>query len=309
MQRHGLKIAKIRTSLLFSAVLGLAAMSFAADNTFERTLSVNGTVTLRVNTGSGYIHVFPSSDKQVHITGHVKAGNNWFGGDSSDAVSQIISNPPIEQAGNIIRIGSRQSEGFLRRVSIDYDIKTPVDTILTAQTGSGDVQLADIKSTVKVETGSGNIRADRLGSGSKLETGSGSIEANGLAGASILQTGSGEIRGQFSAPGDVIAGTGSGSVQLRNVQGGLKVETGSGSLDITGQPTSPWKLETGSGDITLGIGNARFTLDAATGSGSIKSDLPLQMQGSMDKHHVTGMVNGGGPTLKIETGSGDIRIH
>jgi DUF4097 and DUF4098 domain-containing protein YvlB len=93
------------------------------------------------------------------------------------------------------------------------------------------------------------------------------------------------------------------------VQGGLKVETGSGSLDITGQPTSAWKLETGSGNITLGLGNARFTLDAETGSGSIKSDLPLQMQGSMDKHHVTGMVNGGGPTLKVETGSGDIRIH
>jgi Putative adhesin len=309
MQSHGWSISKVRTSFLISFALGVAVTAFAADNSFERTLSVNGPVTLRVTTGSGYIHVFPSSDKQVHIVGHVKAPNSWFGGDASDTISQIVSNPPIEQAGNIIRVGSRQSEGFLRRVSIDYDIKTPGDTILTAQTGSGDVQIADISGTVKIETGSGNIRADRLGSGSKLETGSGTIQANGLAGASVLQTGSGEIHGQFSAPGDVTAGTGSGSVQLKNVQGGLKVETGSGSLDITGQPTSPWKLETGSGDITLGIGNARFTLDAETGSGSIKSDLPLTMQGSMDKHHVTGTVNGGGPTLKVETGSGDIRIH
>jgi hypothetical protein len=32
-------------------------------------------------------------------------------------------------------------------------------------------------------------------------------------------------------------------------------------------------------------------------------------QGASDKHHVTGKLNGGGPTVVIETGSGDIRIH
>jgi hypothetical protein len=32
-------------------------------------------------------------------------------------------------------------------------------------------------------------------------------------------------------------------------------------------------------------------------------------QGSSDRHHVTGKINGGGPTVRIETGSGDIRIH
>jgi len=85
---------------------------------------------------------------------------------------------------------------------------------------------------------------------------------------------------------------------------------GSGTLEISGQPTSPWKLETGSGDIALQVGSsARFTLDAQTGSGSIKTDLPLTMRGSLDKHHVNGTVNGGGPTIKAETGSGDIRIQ
>jgi hypothetical protein len=29
----------------------------------------------------------------------------------------------------------------------------------------------------------------------------------------------------------------------------------------------------------------------------------------MDKHHVNGTVNGGGPTIKAQTGSGDIRIQ
>ena len=72
---------------------------------FDRTLTVNGPVTLHVSTGSGYIHVSPGSDSQVHIVGHVKSSNSWWGGSSDDAVSKVASNPPINQAGNIIRVG------------------------------------------------------------------------------------------------------------------------------------------------------------------------------------------------------------
>ncbi len=76
-----------------------------------------------------------------------------------------------------------------------------------------------------------------------------------------------------------------------------------------GNRLAPWKLETGSGDISLQLGNAHFTLDAETGSGSVNSDPPIDMHGSMDKHHVNGTVNGGGPTIKAQTGSGDIHIQ
>jgi hypothetical protein len=31
--------------------------------------------------------------------------------------------------------------------------------------------------------------------------------------------------------------------------------------------------------------------------------------GSSDHHHVSGKINGGGATVRIETGSGDIRVH
>jgi Putative adhesin len=289
--------------------------AFAAEKSFDRTLSVNGPVTLRVSTGSGYIRVSPGSDNQVHIVGHVKSGgNSWlgWGGSSDDAVAKVAANPPIDQAGNIIRVGDDHGNDWARHVSIDYEIMTPANTMLVAESGSGDLQLTNINGTVKAHTGSGSIHADKLGSGSRLETGSGTIDANNLMGPTTLQTGSGEIRAQLASAGDVVAGTGSGDIKLENVQGAVKAETGSGSLQISGQPTAPWKLETGSGDISLRLGgNARFTLDAETGSGSVKSDPPLTMttHGSTDKHHVSGTVNGGGPTIKAQTGSGDIHIQ
>jgi Putative adhesin len=296
------------TGILVAMAMCLPA-AFAAERSFDRTLTVNGPVTLHVSTGSGYIRVSPGSDNQVHIVGHVKSNNNWFSGSSDDAVARVAEHPPIDQAGNIIRVGEDHHEDFFRHVSIDYEITTPTNTMLVAQSGSGDLQISNITGTVKAETGSGSIHADKLGSGSKLETGSGTVDASNLMGSTTLQTGSGEIRAQLSSAGDVVAHTGSGSIKLENVQGALKADTGSGSLDISGQPTAPWKLETGSGGISLRLGNAHFNLDAETGSGSVKSDPPITTHGTIDKHHVSGTVNGGGPTVRAETGSGDIHIQ
>ena len=33
------------------------------------------------------------------------------------------------------------------------------------------------------------------------------------------------------------------------------------------------------------------------------------MQGSLNRHHINGAVNGGGPTIRAGTGSGDIQIR
>jgi hypothetical protein len=297
---------KIATGGMVGLCLCIPAAGFAAEKSFDRTLSVNGPVTLRVSTGSGYIHISPGSDSQVHIVGRVKSSNSWWGGSSDDAVNRVAGNPPISQAGNIIRVGD-VGDDSMRHVTIDYEITTPANTMLTAESGSGDLKLSSMMGTVRAHTGSGSIQADKLGAGSRLETGSGSIEATNLMGPTTLDTGSGEIRAQLGSAGDVNAETGSGSIKLSNVQGALKAETGSGSLEISGQPTSPWKLETGSGDISLKVGNAHFNLDAQTGSGSVKSDFPITTRLS-DKHHVSGTVNGGGPTIKAETGSGDIHI-
>src|ERR1700728_4703829 len=242
--------------------------AFAAEKSFDRTLSVNGSVTLHVSTGSGYIRVSPGSDNQVHIVGHVKGSSpSWFGGSSDDAVSRIADHPPIDQAGNIIRVGDEHGGDFFRHVSIDYEITTPANTMLVAESGSGDLQLSNLNGTVKAHTGSGSIRAEKLGSGSRLETGSGSIEATNLIGSNTLQTGSGEIHAQLASAGDVVAGTGSGDIKLADVQGALKAETGSGTLEISGRPTAPWKLETGAGDISLKLGTANFKLDAEAGAG------------------------------------------
>jgi len=281
---------KTSTLLALAAFAVLApAAARAADGTFDKTLHVSGQVMLSVNTGSGYIHVSPGSGSEVHIIGHVHANGWGFGDSADDRVHQVVANPPIEQTGNIISIG-KHTNG-LHNVSIDYDITTPRGTDLEANSGSGDLRLQDVGGSLKANTGSG------------------SIQANGVTGRVALETGSGDIRADLHAASDVKAETGSGGIHLQGVDGALFAETGSGDIEIGGQPTSNWKLETGSGSVTLNVGSAHFSLDASTGSGDVHSDPPLTMHGTLEKHHVQGDINGGGPTVRVETGSGDIRIH
>ncbi|KAA6464789.1 DUF4097 domain-containing protein [Acidobacteria bacterium AB60] len=269
------------------AALALAALpALASEATFERNLQVNGRVELSVATGSGNIHLTRGSGNQVHIFGRVKS-SSWGGGE--ERVHDIASNPPIEQTGNIIRIGKNHDNW--RNISIDYEIQAPEDSFLEASSGSGD------------------LNDEGVGENAKLSTGSGNIHASGLKGAFTVNTGSGDIVAEQNGTGDVRAQTGSGNIELRNLHGGLRAGTGSGDIKIGGSPAGEWKLETGSGNIEFWPGNTGLTLDASTGSGTVHSDHEMTVQGSFDHHHITGKINGGGPTVRIQTGSGDVRIH
>ncbi|MFP5205004.1 MAG: DUF4097 family beta strand repeat-containing protein [Acidobacteriota bacterium] len=261
-----------------------AAPVFAADATFERTLTVNGQVELAVTTGSGSIHLTPSTGGQVHIVGHVRS--SW--GANEDQVREIAAHPPIEQTGNIVRVGARHET--LHNIGIDYDIQAPADAFLEAGSGSG------------------SITDDGVGTNARIHTGSGSIHASGLRGGYSIGTGSGSIDAEQTGQGDDKAQTGSGSIELRNVHGALEARTGSGHIKVTGTPSGPWHIDTGSGGVEIWTGGAAFTLDAACGSGGIRSDRPVTTQGRQSRRHLSGTVNGGGPTVRIHTGSGSIHI-
>ena len=272
--------------ILATTALALAAVpALASEQTFERTLSVNGRVELSVATGSGNIHITHGSGSQIHIFGRVKSG--WGGSD--EKVREIAANPPIEQTGNIVRIGSHHEN--LHNINIDYEIEAPAESYLDAGSGSG------------------NVVDDGVGENAKLNTGSGNIQATGLRGNFTVNTGSGNIYAEQISSGDVKAETGSGNIEVKDVKGSLRAETGSGNIKAGGDPTAPWHLQTGSGGVELWVGDSAVTLDAESGSGSIHTDREMLTQGSTDRHHVTGKLNGGGPTVRVETGSGDIRVH
>jgi hypothetical protein len=281
----------VRSALVAVAALSmLSSAAFAADGTFDRTLKVNGPVLLGIDTGSGNIHIVTGPGNLVHIVGHVHSSNNWFGGGSADdKVQSVVKNPPINQAGNIISVGR---DFHVNNISIDYEITTPRGTDLRADSGSG------------------NIEADNIGGPVELKTGSGNVTGSGLSDHVSLEAGDGNITASVSSALDVKAQTGSGDIKLQGVQSGLWAQTGSGNLTIGGRPLANWKLQSGSGNVTLNIGSAPFLLNASTGSGDIAyTGGNLKQQNTDSKQHLMGDANGGGPLVRISTGSGDIKVN
>jgi DUF4097 and DUF4098 domain-containing protein YvlB len=320
-------VIAVCASSLLVCCLAVPALA-AAEGSFQRTLQVNGTASVDLSTGSGSVHVRTGNSGEVQITGHVKV-TSWLGGDSEQRLHAIVSNPPIEQNGTDIRIGHTSDSELMHNVSISYDLVVPAETRLRShtgsgsqdvrglndaveiQSGSGELKLADIGAALRAETGSGDISIEQVKGSVRSKTGSGSIHASQIFGGFEGSTGSGHIVLEQAAAGAVRAETGSGGMELRGVQGSLEATAGSGTISAEGDPTGSWTVRTGSGSVHLKLaGNSGFDLNARTSSGSISVSQPLTINsGQINRKEVHGKVNGGGASVEVETGSGNIEIE
>jgi hypothetical protein len=188
---------------------------------------------------------------------------------------------------------------------------------INAETGGGSVVVVSGMRGAVLETGGGSIEVQRCSGPLKVTTGGGSIELGEIAGAAEIETGGGSIR-LNSATGAVRAETGGGSITLNGVPA-ARAETGAGGIVakfVSGADRTDSVLETSAGDITvylaptLGI-TIRASIDLANGH-RIRSDfseIRVTTEGGEwgpGTATAEGSLNGGGPTLKVRTTTGDI---
>ena len=287
-----------------------AAFASTPQGTFERTLQVSGPVDLEVLTHSGDVTVRAGSSGSILIRGKIYVGDRWFGGRRDDDVHAIEQNPPIRQSGNSVHIDYVD----YRNISVDYEITVPADTTIRSHTGSGDQIVEGTRGNADVQTGSGDVKLSNLTGEIHLQTGSGDVRAHSISGAVHGGTGSGNIEIEETASGDIDLHAGSGNVIARGIQGGFHGETGSGDVTAEGTQSGTWEIRTGSGNVHVRLpSNAAFEADISTSSGSVDVGAPIEMtvQGRIGDVHkqIHGKVRGGGPLLRVRTGSGDIHIE
>ena len=282
----------------------------SVQGTFQRSFQVSGPVDLDVLTRSGDVTVHNGPAGSVSISGKIYVSDRWFGGDHRADVAEIEKNPPIQQSGNNIKIDYLN----FHNISIDYDITVPADTTLTTRSGSGDQTIEGLNRKMTLESGSGDMRLTAITGEVRLRTGSGDVQAHDISGPIDAEAGSGDIRVTEKSSGNVRAHTGSGSIELSGVNGTAWAETGSGDVTVEGKQTGDWEVRTGSGNVNLRLpSDAAFDLDASTSSGNLEVEQPVTMtvQGNLEheRKSVQGKVRGGGPAVRVHTGSGDIRVE
>ena len=295
-------------TLVFVLVSSLAGFA-SIIGTFDRSFQVNGPVDLEVLTHSGDIIVRNGAAGTVSIHAKIHSGNSWFGGDHKQEVQELQNNPPIRQNGNNIRIDYVN----LNNISIDYEITVPENTAIRAHTGSGNQNVEGLKGNIDLESGSGDLKLARLTGELRFQTGSGNVRGRELSGPAKIKAGSGDIEIEEMGAGDVEIRTGSGNITANGINGGFHAEAGSGDIHGNGMPKNLWNVRTGSGNVTLRVpSDAAFDVDISSNSGSVTLGHPVTttVQGRIQESRksVVGKVRGGGPTVSVHTGSGDVQV-
>ena len=260
--------------LLGFAAAGCDVVAFApVEGSFDRTLAVSGPVELDIRSGAGGVQIHAGAAGSVHVVAGIRERRGATG-DITARIRRIEANPPVDQSGNVVRIGQIVDNDLYRNVAIEYDVTVPPATSVHSVVGSGGQTIrGPLQGRIDATAGSGGIRVE-------------------------------------DTTGDVQVTAGSGGVHLTGIRGALRARAGSGGIRIEGQPTAPWSVSTGSGGIRMSVtGGTPFEVDANTGSGGISSDQVIAVIGARSRRHLHGTVLGGGPLVQLEAGSGRIRIR
>lgn len=252
------------------ALVASASLRAQSGKAWDKTYPVNGRVALDVTTGEAGIHTTSCGTCKA-VTIHV------------DAQGQDLAEYKLEESSS----GNRVSFSLKRRNENNWSwshgrspevfIQTPTASDVALKSGSGTTELAGVTGDIRVSAGSGSVHVTESAGHLTGEVGSGAFHADGGFSQFAVRSGSGGV-----------------TIRLRPGQ------------QMDGDST----LTAGSGGVHLTVPrDLRAAVQARTGSGNFHSDLPLLTTGDMgNRHGVTGTLNGGGPQLRINTGSGSARI-
>ena len=314
-------------ALFLAALLQSACIETRQSTSFDRTLKVDGPVRLEILAGSGRIVVRGGTPGVVHIHGEVRGGGLSMQG-GLRWIEEVAANPPVEQAGNSIRIGRRLPDPLFTWASISYTVETPADTELKAKNGSGGIEVSGVKEPLTLAAGSGGVTVENAGDNIDLKVGSGGARATHVGGKVTFECGSGrvaledvreEIRGSSGsgeiridrAQGRVNVHTGSGGIYVSGAAQDVRAGTGSGNLEVNGNPAPDafWDLGTRSGRIELTVpAGASFSLSAQTRSGNVQAGLPIMIE-EQTRRTLRARVGDGRAHVQLQTSSGNIRIQ
>ena len=184
--------------------------------------------------------------------------------------------------------------GWIRPyLEANYEISVPRKFDVRLKTAGGGIKVATVQGGVNVRTEGGGLSFDGVEGNVDGQTQGGGIHAAGCKGDLLIKTEGGSITVETFA-GPFVQGT---------------TEGGPITADFAASPKSDCVFHTDGGNVTAAIpAAAMVTLDARSDGGRVKSDLPVQAEGAMDGSTLRGKINGGGPSLKLETGGGNIHV-
>jgi len=251
-------------------VLLVALVASAAEKEWTKQWPVTGKPDLRVEVDDGRVIITGGIARQIEARVYA---TGWEIGPDGVRITEHQTGDRVELEVRVPRTSNWFHTG---NRSLRVELRVPREIVAS------------------IRTGDGSITADGLAGAVRLKTGDGRIEANGMDGSLTAETGDGSIR--IKGRLDVM--------NIRTGDGSIEADLSSGS-----KMASAWDVQTGDGHVTLRLPEGfAADLDVHTNDGHVDVGLPVTMQGAIRDREVRGKLNGGGPSLRVRTGDGGIRL-
>ena len=295
---HAERHASQRTISVDVDLVSVSARDVLYDESFR--VGEGGELRLDLGSESVTVRTGRGDRARVIVEGHGRDASSEFARRRFSARAEgrdliVRTDPPRRWSSSRSDARFEVTVEIPRRYSADLDL------------GSGSVRVASIEGDLRVDTGSGSVQVEDVdGRAVSLDTGSGSVRARSLRGDVRIDTGSGSVSVD-RVDGSLVVDTGSGSVSVGEVDGPVTVDTGSGGVEVALRSAASAHVDTGSGSVTLRLPRGRgFDVDVE--GGSVQIDDALDFSGHRDRDEARGRLAGGGPSLRVGTGSGTIRL-
>jgi hypothetical protein len=165
-----------------------------------------------------------------------------------------------------------------RSVAVSFNITVPKQTDIECTTSFGSIKLTSIDGNIKSETSFASITCENVSGSAYLETSYGSITCRNITLTDLT------ARSSF------------------------------GGIDIVCSPSTPPQINvdaaTSYGGISF-VTPPRFAgqVSLATSFGSIKTDLPITVKGSLNEENIKGTIGQGNGKLNLKTSFGSIELR
>jgi len=301
------------------AVLLIAGALFA-DSRVERTLKLEPGGTFRLDTDVGSVTVRGKAGPGAHVL---------FVSRRDDFEERFRLQ--FDEGAGAATVTARQRRHSVwfenERTRVDVTVEVPFETAVDVRTSGGAIALSatrrpahlrssggsltveDLDAALDGDTSGGAVRIHRVAGNARVRTSGGSIEAARIQGWLDADTSGGSVRAETVA-GDVKAHSSGGPIHLRDVAGRVDAETSGGGADVAFSHGNGkgGRIESSGGGITVSL-DPSVGLEIDARAERIHSDLPLATTGGFSRESLHGKLNGGGPSLRLETNGGSVHIR
>jgi DUF4097 and DUF4098 domain-containing protein YvlB len=163
-----------------------------------------------------------------------------------------------------------------KSVSVSLDVQVPNQTNLELKTHNGGVRITNISGQLNGTTHNGKVTAEQVSGTTELHTHNGSVICQEISGDAQLKSHNGSMKVYYSQTAPSIC-----NISIITYNGGIELTTPS---------------------------NFSGEFDASTHNGSIRTDLPITIVGTVSKRKLTGKIGTGRGKLRLETHNGSIRV-